>query len=145
MSLVNDCVFCKIIKGEIPSCKIYEDDLILAFLDIAPFNYGHALIIPKDHHHSLTTLPPEYAHAMIDLAPKIAVAQMRELKSEAFNLLLNNGSVAGQEVPHVHLHVIPRSVNDIRLFNPAKKAYESMDQMSELASNIAARLSGKLA
>ena len=57
MSLVDDCVFCKIIKGEIPSAKVYEDDLVLVFLDIAPFNFGHSVVVPKDHHHSVTTLP----------------------------------------------------------------------------------------
>jgi len=143
MPLVDDCVFCKIIKGEIPSSKIYEDDLILAFLDIAPFNYGHALIIPKDHHHSLTTLPAEYSHALMDLAPRIAVAQMRILKAEAFNLLLNNGSVAGQAVPHVHLHVIPRFTNDLPLFNPAKKEYPSLEQMAELAANLRQKIAGE--
>ena len=143
MALVDDCVFCKIIRGEIPCCKIHEDDLLLSFLDLSPFNYGHALIIPKAHHHSITTLPAEYAHAMIDLAPKVAVAQMRELGNEAFNLLMNNGSIAGQSVPHVHLHVIPRTVNDDPLFNPFKKQYESMAKMAELAQAIAGRLAAK--
>ncbi|NLF92736.1 MAG: HIT family protein [Oligosphaeraceae bacterium] len=140
MPLVNDCVFCKIIQGEIPCSKVYEDDLVLAFLDIAPFNYGHALIVPKDHHHSITTLPQEYLTRMMCIAPKIAVAQMRELKAEGFNLLLNNGRCAGQEVPHCHLHVIPRLVDDAPLLNISHKKYSDTAAMNELAASLQKRI-----
>lgn len=140
MALVNDCVFCKILKGEIPCCKVYEDEKVLAFLDIAPFNLGHVLIIPKDHQHSVTALDQEYLSAIMCAVPKIGSAVMRVTEAGGFNLLLNNGSVAGQEVPHVHLHVIPRFTNDISLFNPAKKAYPSMDDMKEMAEKLAARI-----
>ena len=72
--LANDCVFCRIIKGEIPCTKVYEDDKVLAFLDIAPFNPGHTIIVPKDHHHSITTLGADYLTAIITLAPAIGTA-----------------------------------------------------------------------
>ena len=112
MPLVKECVFCKIIRGEIPCCKVYEDDLILAFLDIAPFNIGHTVIIPKDHQNSITTLDEIYANRIIKMAPKIGVALMRTINAEGFNLFLNNGSVAGQTVWHCDMHVLPRFAGD---------------------------------
>ena len=141
MPLVEDCVFCKIIRGEIPCSKLYEDDQILAFLDIAPFNNGHALIVPKDHHHSITTLPAEFHAKIMETACKVAVAQMRVLKAEGFNLVLNNGRCAGQEVPHVHLHVIPRFVDDQPIFKASKKKYDSIEEMQKTAEIIRAKLS----
>lgn len=140
MPLVDDCVFCKIIRGEIPCSKLYEDDQVLVLLDIAPFNFGHALVVPKDHHHSITTLPAEYHARLIEIASKVAVAQMRSLKAEGFNLVLNNGRCAGQEVPHVHLHVIPRFVDDQPIFKASKKKYESIEEMQKIAVNIRTRL-----
>ena len=140
MPLIDDCVFCKIIRGEIPCSKLYEDDHVLAFLDIAPFNYGHALVIPKDHHHSITTLPSEFHAHIMSTACKVAVAQMRALKAEGFNLALNNGRCAGQEVPHVHLHVIPRFVDDQPIFKASKNKYASTEEMLETAESIRAKL-----
>lgn len=140
MSLIEDCVFCKIIRGEIPCSRLYEDDMVLAFLDIAPFNYGHALVIPKDHHHSITTLPSHFHAKIMETACKVAVAQMRALKAEGFNLALNNGRCAGQEVPHVHLHVIPRFVDDQPIFKASKKKYESQEEMLQTAAAICAKI-----
>ena len=74
--LVDDCVFCRIIKGEIPCTKIYEDDMVLAFLDIAPFNFGHTIIVPKDHHHSITTLGSDYLNAIINLPMQVREARL---------------------------------------------------------------------
>ena len=139
MPLEDNCIFCKIIKGEIPSAKVYEDDLVYAFLDIAPFNFGHTLIIPKTHSHSLTTLPENYLAAMMAAAARLAPAILHATKAGGFNLLLNNGSVAGQEVPHTHLHIIPRFVDDAALLSAAKKHYEG-SQIAEMADAIRARL-----
>ena len=133
MPLINDCVFCKIIKGEIPSSKVYEDDLMLAFLDIAPFNYGHTLIIPKDHQTSITTLDEIYANRMIAIAPKIGTTMMRVLGAEGFNLFLNNGTVAGQTVWHCHMHVLPRFTEDKVIIPSEPLKYESKEQMAEIA------------
>ena len=136
MPLVKECVFCKIIRGEIPCCKVYEDDLILAFLDIAPFNIGHTVIIPKDHQNSITTLDEIYANRIIKIAPKIGVALMRTINAEGFNLFLNNGSVAGQTVWHCHMHVLPRFAGDKVVISSEPQKYDSMDQMSELAGKL---------
>ncbi|MDD3695313.1 MAG: HIT family protein [Lentisphaeria bacterium] len=140
MSLINDCVFCKIIRSELPCVRLYEDDLVLAFLDIAPFNLGHSLVIPKQHHHSITTLPEDCQGRLMAVASKLAAATLRSLKADAFNLLLNNGSCAGQEVPHVHLHVIPRFLDDHPIFNPAKQQYKDQAQMQETADKIRTKL-----
>ena len=143
MPLVKECVFCKIIRGEIPCCKVYEDDLILAFLDIAPFNIGHTVIIPKDHQNSITTLDEIYANRIIKMAPKIGVALMRTINAEGFNLFLNNGSVAGQTVQHCHMHVLPRFAGDKVVISSEPMKYDSMDQMSELAEKLFNKLNAQ--
>ena len=143
MPLVKECVFCKIIRGEIPCCKVYEDDLILAFLDIAPFNIGHTVIIPKDHQNSITTLDEIYANRIIKMAPKIGVALMRTINAEGFNLFLNNGSVAGQTVWHCHMNVLPRFAGDKVVISSEPQKYDSMDQMSELAGKLFNKLNAQ--
>ena len=86
--------------------------MVLAFLDIAPINPGHTLLIPKDHHVSLTTVPEECLARLMTLAPRIAQTIVREVDADAFNVHLATGECAGQAVPHVHLHLIPRMVAD---------------------------------
>ncbi|KAH6913342.1 HIT-like domain-containing protein [Coprinopsis sp. MPI-PUGE-AT-0042] len=98
------CIFCKIIKGEIPSYKLVETELSFSFLDIGPLSKGHALVIPKYHAEKLHELPDEYLTDVLPIAKKIAAAQ----GLENYNLLQNNGKIAHQEVPHVHFHVIPK-------------------------------------
>ena len=138
--LVKDCVFCKILRGGIPCTKVYEDDLVLAFLDIAPFNYGQVVIIPKEHQNSITTLPENLSARMIAVAPKIGVAQIRNLNADGFNLMLNNGAAAGQTVQHCHLHVIPRYTGDRVTMTAAPLAYDSLDAMRDVAEKLRQRL-----
>lgn len=109
---MKDCIFCKIIKGEIPCYKIYEDDNVLAFLDITPVNPGHTLIIPKNHHIDLLELPEIEAQILITTIKKITPAIISGVEAKAFNLNLNNGKFAGQVVGHVHWHIIPRFEED---------------------------------
>ena len=110
---MEDCVFCKIIKGVLPISKIYEDDELLAFLDIQPVNKGHVLIIPKQHKELIAELEDKTLGNMIALANKINQAiRKSDIKSEGINLFLADGEAAGQEVFHVHLHVIPRFSKD---------------------------------
>jgi len=111
---MENCIFCKIIKGEIPCYKIYEDENFLSFLDISPVNIGHTLIIPKNHYVDLLELPIEEAQKLIAVIKKIAPAVLTAVEATAFNLNLNNGKIAGQEVNHVHFHLIPRFENDGR-------------------------------
>ena len=92
---MKDCIFCKIIRGEIPSVKIYEDDLVYAFMDIAPINFGHTLVIPKEHHTSTATIPEATCGRMFHVGARIGVAVKRALDADAFNLHLADGTCAG--------------------------------------------------
>jgi len=108
----NDCIFCKIVKGEIPCSKIYEDKEFLAFLDIRPINLGHALVIPKIHCTNLLDFPKSEEADLMEFIKKVAKAAVKATGAEAFNLGMNNGSAAGQVVMHAHMHIIPRFSND---------------------------------
>ncbi|WP_432800269.1 HIT family protein [Poriferisphaera sp. WC338] len=106
-----DCIFCKIIAGQIPCHKIHEDDHTLAFLDIGPISRGHILIIPKHHAATLAELPAEAAAACGAVMPKLAAAVQQATECPASNVLQNNGQLSGQAVFHVHFHIIPRYEN----------------------------------
>ena len=106
------CIFCKIIKNELPSCKIYEDNDFISFLDIAPVNKGHALVIPKKHCENLLDFPEELETQFIEVAKKVATAVTKATNADGFNLSLNNGEAAGQVVFHAHFHIIPRFKGD---------------------------------
>ncbi|PKH08880.1 HIT family protein [Planomicrobium sp. MB-3u-38] len=105
---MTNCIFCKIISGDIPSVKIYEDENVFAFMDIMPLSKGHTLLIPKTHRESVYDLTPEEAGSLFSVAPKIAAAIKETFNPEGMNLLNNNGAKAGQSVFHFHLHFIPR-------------------------------------
>ena len=102
------CIFCKIIAGEVPCHKVYEDDRVLAFLDIAPLSRGHTLVIPKEHYATIDQVPAEDASAVGRIFPILSKAIMQATGATAWNLLQNNGEQAGQDVHHVHFHLIPR-------------------------------------
>lgn len=120
----EECVFCKIVKGEIPSAKLYEDDLVLAFLDIMPANKGHTLVIPKKHYEVLTDIPVDELEKLMDELKKVAEAVIEATKAEGFNILMNNKKVAGQIVPHAHFHIVPRFSNDGLEFKWPSRKYE---------------------
>ena len=107
-----DCIFCKIIAGDIPAYKVYEDDDVLVFLDIAPVNPGHTLVVPKKHYNSLLDLPETEAHKLISAVKKIVPAILAGVSANSFNLGLNVGVEAGQAVPHLHWHIMPRYEGD---------------------------------
>lgn len=107
-----DCIFCKIIAGQIPNHTLHEDDRLLAFLDIGPLSTGHALVIPKDHYERLEQMPADLAAACGGLLPALARAILKQTGAPAYNILQNNGAIAGQVVPHVHFHIIPRAAED---------------------------------
>jgi len=104
MASLATCLFCKIIKGDIPSYKLVETEKIFSFLDIQPLSKGHSLIIPKYHAEKFHELPDEYISDILPAAKKIALA----FGFTDYNILQNNGRIAHQEVPHVHFHVIPK-------------------------------------
>ena len=108
----NDCIFCKIANGDIPSKVLYEDDEFKVILDLGPATRGHALILPKNHYKNLYELPDEVAVKVMILAKKMAALMTEKLGCDGFNLVQNNGEAAGQTVFHFHLHLIPRYKND---------------------------------
>lgn len=109
---MSDCLFCKIAKKKIPSSIIYEDDSVLAFLDINPKTKGHTVIIPKEHSENILTIKKESWVHLTQVIPKIARAVVKASDSDGFNLKVNNGESAGQEIMHTHVHVIPRKKED---------------------------------
>ncbi len=109
---MTDCLFCKIINNEIPSFKIYEDDEVLGFMDIHPISEGHALIVPKKHYKDFLAMDASVSEAVIRAAQKIGNKMIKELGIDGFNFSTNQGRAAGQEIFHVHFHIIPRKDND---------------------------------
>lgn len=107
-----DCIFCKIIQGQIPCAKIYEDDRVLSFMDINPINAGHSLVIPKQHYDTLFQVSPEDLGHCIVVAQKVGIAAFKAVGAAGMNLLQNNYRAAGQLIDHVHFHIIPRFVED---------------------------------
>ena len=136
------CVFCRIVAGEIPAVKLFEDDAVLAFLDIAPINKGHLLIIPKTHFFSLTSVPPEIAGRLMTVASVLGKAVTRAVGADGFNLILANGSVAGQVVPHVHLHLVPRFPADGVIIPARSVKYDSDAEKETIAAEIRRRAGG---
>jgi len=107
----NDTIFGKILDGELPCHRVYEDDHVLAFLDIGPLSKGHTLVIPKERKTHLHELSDEASAALGQVLPRICRAVMQATGATAYNVLQNNGSPAGQVVMHVHFHIIPRTAN----------------------------------
>ncbi len=114
MSKVTDsnCIFCKIIAGEIPSRTIYEDEDFKAILDVSPASKGHVIVLPKNHAANIFELSDEDASKILIVAKKVAEAQMKAFNCDGINILQNNGEAAGQTVFHLHVHVIPRYEDD---------------------------------
>ena len=136
---MSNCIFCKIIAGEIPSTRIYEDDLVFAFMDISPINKGHILVIPKEHHHASSSIPEDVAGRMFHVGSRIGVALRRGLDYDGFNLHLADGSCAGQVVMHAHLHIVPRGVEDGFHWNWRHLKYEDKEAQ-QTAEKIKAKL-----
>lgn len=134
----NNCLFCSIIAGDIPSAKIFENDEVYAFLDINPCTKGHTLLIPKYHAETLLELPAEYGPSLLDATKIIGNALMQELGATGFNSVQNNFTSAGQVIFHAHWHIIPRHDDD-KLFDIPQGKYASNEEMVGLAQAIAAR------
>lgn len=136
MSKDTDCVFCKIVAGEIPCAKVYESETCLAFLDIAPVCPGHALVLPKAHCATLMDLPAELGGDLMETLSKVGKAVMEATGADGLNLMQNNFEAAGQLVHHAHFHLIPRFKEDGLWLWP-QSAYDDRDEMNRLAKSIA--------
>ncbi|NOZ81083.1 MAG: HIT family protein [DPANN group archaeon] len=132
-----DNIFMKIISGEIPCAKVHEDDRALAFLDIAPAVKGHTLVIPKTHYETLGEVPDDLLAHLYRIAKQIANKMVESLGCDGYNILSNNRPAAGQIVPHVHIHVIPRYENDGAglVWEPNRAAYKE-GEMDEMAGKL---------
>ncbi len=108
----QNCIFCKIVKGEIPSAKIFENDDVYAFLDIAPLADGHLLVIPKAHYATMADMPSELAGKLGSVLPMLANAVCKATGTVSCNIFQNNGRAAGQLVDHLHFHIVPRTPGD---------------------------------
>ena len=117
MAANPDCIFCKIVIGEVPCFKLFEDAQTLAFMDISPVHDGHCLVIPKAHYPTVFDIAPEEFAAAARTATRVARAVNAAVKPEGINLMQANGEGAGQSVGHFHLHIIPRRAEDMLLFN----------------------------
>jgi histidine triad (HIT) family protein len=130
-----ECIFCKIVAGEIPCTKVLEDAAALAFMDIGPLAEGHVLLIPKDHHEQADSMPADLAGQLLRHVPALVGAVKQATGAPGVNVLQNNGKAARQEVPHVHFHFIPRKPGDAFDFNwpagsyPQGRAQELADQI----------------
>ncbi len=110
--MADNCIFCKIAAGQIPSVKIYEDEKVIAFLDIGPISDGHTLVVPKLHYTKVHECPPEVLASIVSVLPKVAGAVFGAMAADGYNVLCNNGRAAGQLVEHLHFHIIPRKTGD---------------------------------
>lgn len=138
---MNDCIFCRIASGEIPSRKVYEDDLVVAFLDIAPVSPGHVLVVPKAHFNPLWNVPDEVLARLLSVAKRVAKALMdSSLAPDGVNLFQTNGPAAGQTVFHVHFHVIPRKDGDGAGWTFRENPYASAEAADATAAELARAL-----
>ena len=109
---MNDCVFCNIVSGRIPVIRIFEDEIVLAFLDIGPISDGHTLVVPKQHVQKLHECPVELLGQLGSRLGQIAKAVAAGMRAEGYNVLCSNGRAAGQLIEHLHFHIIPRTAGD---------------------------------
>lgn len=137
---MSDCIFCKIVQKEIPATIVHEDDDVLVFMDIGPIIKGHALVIPKKHYDPVTETPDEVLAKLHQVAKRIAAAQMNALGADGVNIMQNNGKASGQEVAHIHVHVIPRFEADGHHWNWNAKKYDDFEEMNELAGKLRQQL-----
>ena len=136
MSLEQDCIFCKIIKKELPCAKVYEDESTIAFLDIGPVNQGHVLVIPKRHSETLLHMEERDAVNLMKSAQIVADAVKKATNSDGINLLMNNFKAAGQVVPHAHMHIIPRFKDDgLKHWPQTKYKDGEMEKLQRLISD----------
>ena len=129
----EDCIFCKIANGEIPSTTIYENDEFRVFFDISPASKGHCLIVPKNHYSDIFEIDPEVAGRLFSLAANVAKSLKKELNCEGMNIVQNNGTIAGQTVFHFHLHLIPRYSGDtVKIgWEPGEADVEELQELAK--------------
>lgn len=109
---MEDCVFCSILRGQLPASFVHEDDTSVAFLDLHPIHAGHVLVIPREHHADAASCPPKLAGHLFEISARLGPAVVRATDAHGFNVWTANGRAAGQDVFHLHLHILPRYRED---------------------------------
>ncbi len=133
---MDDCIFCKIVKGEIPCYKIYEDDRVLVFLDIRPLSKGHTLVLPKEHFKNILDISEGLYEYMSKIVKKVSQVIQDRYNPEGILINQNNGQRAGQEVPHIHVHIKPIYM-DTKVFDEADHRKEfSQDEMNRIKEEL---------
>ncbi|MFO7803524.1 MAG: HIT family protein [Desulfovermiculus sp.] len=130
-----DCIFCRIVQGELPSEQVYQTENVLAFLDIAPIATGHVLVVPKEHYETLWDVPDELTPELSQVWRRVGRAVLTATQAAGLNVVMNNYAAAGQVVPHAHWHLIPRNDGD-RLLHVVQGEYDSNQRMQEMAEDI---------
>ena len=130
---MDDCIFCKIISGEIPSMRVFENEDCIAIMDINPATPGHTLVIPRKHYADITELDEETAGKLLMVAKSIGIRQKEALGADGFNVVQNNGRAAGQTVLHLHFHVIPRYAHgpQMVIWEPTQPTTEQLAEICE--------------
>ena len=136
---VENCLFCKMVTGQIPVAKIYEDEVVLSFLDIGPVSDGHTLIIPKQHYENIHSCPAGLLGEVASRIGKIAEAVKAALNSDGYNVMCNNGKAAGQVIDHLHFHLIPRKMGD-GVFNRWSSYKYEEGKIQKIAEQIRKKL-----
>ena len=130
----DDCIFCKLANGDIPTRMIYEDDNFAVFMDMSPAAKGHSLVVPKEHYANIYEMPAELVGEAMKVAQKMAIKLTEALHADGFNIVQNNGEVAGQTVFHFHMHLIPRYEDDGQSINwkPMQVEAEAQKEVRDL-------------
>ena len=142
MKTVEDCIFCKIVAGTIPCTKVYEDETVLAFMDIMPLNKGHLLVIPKEHLENIVDADPKIYGHLASIICTIAKAVNAAVEPDGMNVLQLNGKAANQVSPHLHMHIVPRWEGDGLTISAWDPVMGDSEEISETAETIKRKLSG---
>ncbi len=137
---MENCIFCQIVAGKIPSSKLYEDEHVLSFLDINPINHGHSLVIPKRHFQSIIDIDEEDIKRCFAVTKKVAMAIKDALQCEGINIIQNNFRAAGQVIDHFHIHIIPRFEGDGFLTSWPGKPYKDSSLMDSIREKVVSKI-----
>ncbi|MFC2143358.1 HIT family protein [Candidatus Aenigmatarchaeota archaeon] len=141
--MMNECLFCKLVKGEIPTKKVYEDESILAFLDINPCTEGHTVVIPKKHNQFLEDMSEDDIAYLFQKVTSLASSVKKAVNADGYNMGINDGHAAGSEIPHVHIHIIPRYKDDQGgAIQSIVRTQVQREKLDEILNKITSELSG---
>jgi histidine triad (HIT) family protein len=129
---MDACIFCRIAKGEIPCAKIYENEKVIAFLDISPVSKGHTLVVPKEHFKTILDMPEKLVSEVMSATKRVSAMVKKGVDADGFNIMMNNYEAAGQVVPHAHVHIVPRFLGDgLSLWEGSSMSPQELAQIKE--------------